>query len=195
MMKLIPLLLLLVITPLYSAFGYEEIETIPDFILYTEPIVCYSSNQYNIDHENIVKTAINDWKIGLKNYTNNDEAWTIYYEFVEMDDDLMFEDEYNRCKIFIEFISAFYDDNGNIDESNNGTTYELEDGKIGIDVVTSHGLSYIQLIAVTTHELGHAFGLNHYITDDPEMSEKWDQGYSPSIMVDAMLPIGVEQIT
>ena len=66
-MKSILLLLLLAITPpLSSAFGLEEYWIEPDFILNSDPTVCYSVPYQEESSVSVIKTAINNWNSELK---------------------------------------------------------------------------------------------------------------------------------
>ena len=97
------------------------------------------------------------------------------------------------CDIFVDFVDYVDDHFGGVIEEFNGNTSDLASGHKLIEISISNGLSHEQLISTTTHELGHAFGLGHYITDEEELVEKWNENIDvPSIMIEA---IDIEKIT
>ena len=190
-MKAIFLLLLLGIVPFSSAFGYESYETTLDYVVFENPTVCYLEYEKAERFEDITKNSIDNWQTSLKEHTGNYDSWDIYYEFI-VDD---YSDDYSKlgsvdCDIFVTFYDLIHP--------------EFE-GETGIMVDTEQVLIHIynvdevaddKLVATLTHELGHAFGLGHYVTDQPELLEKWDNGIEiPSLMIEETPSQGIEKIT
>ena len=196
MLKFI-ILLFIAITPL-SASGYQYYETNPYNTLSYDPTVCYISFEFTQSYENVTKQAISNWQDSLQQYTNNPDIWNIYYKSIPIDhyDDVNDNVDSLGCDIFIDFTDKVYINADEISSDANGTTGGLVSGHILIEISTSNGLSQEQLISTTTHELGHAFGLGHYITDEDELIEKWKKGIDfPSIMKQGLPSDGIPQIT
>ena len=193
MLKFI-ILLFIAITPL-SASGYQYYETNPYNTLSSDPTVCYISFEFTQSYENVTKQAISNWQDSLQQYTNNPDIWNIYYKSIPIDhyDDVNDNVDSLGCDIFIDFTDKVYINADEISSDANGTTGGLVSGHILIEISTSNGLSQEQLISTTTHELGHAFGLGHYITNEDELIEKWNESIDvPSIMIEAT---DIEKIT
>lgn len=190
-MKYILLVLLLAITPLSTAFGYENYNIESDYVLNSNPTVCYLEFQHVQEYENIVKQSITDWQSELENYTNNYGSWNIDYKFI-LDE---FENDYSKlgsldCDIFVTFYEV-------LDEEFDGTTAIMDStGQTLIEIYNISELSNAELISVVSHELGHSFGLGHYTTDQNELLEKWYDGIDiPSIMIKDSPSIDNEKIT
>ena len=198
MLKLILLLSFIIITPL-AASGYEYYETNPYNTISADPTVCYISFEYIQEYEDITKQAITNWQYSLQQYTNNPDKWNIYYSFIQNDyeDDVRANIDSLGCDIFVDFTDTITPDyDGTTHETSNGTTGRLVTGHTVIEISTSNGLSQEQLVSTTTHEIGHAFRLGHYITNEDELLQQWDQGIDiPSIMIEDAVSVGVEQIT
>ena len=193
MLKLILLLSFIIITPL-AASGYEYYETNPYNTISADPTVCYISFEYIQEYEDITKQAITNWQYSLQQYTNNPDKWNIYYSFIQNDyeDDVRANIDSLGCDIFVDFVKEVESVSGEFIKYYNGNTLTTTSGHTVIQISTSNGLSNEQLISTTTHELGHAFGLGHYITNEDELIERWNNDIAPSIMVKA---IDTEQIT
>ena len=197
MLKLILLLSFIIITPL-AASGYEYYETNPYNTISADPTVCYISFEYIQEYEDITKQAITNWQYSLQQYTNNPDKWNIYYSFIQNDyeDDVRANIDSLGCDIFVDFVKEVESVSGEFIKYYNGNTLTTTSGHTVIQISTSNGLSNEQLISTTTHELGHAFGLGHYITNEDELLNNWDQGIDiPSIMIEDAVSVGVKQIT
>ena len=196
MLKFI-ILLFIAISPL-SASAYQYYETNPYNTLSSDPTVCYISFEFTQSYENVTKQAISNWQDSLQQYTNNPDIWNIYYSFIQNDyeDDVRNDIDSLGCDIFIDFVEYVDDHFGGVIEEFNGNTSDLASGHKLIEISTSNGLSQEQLISTTTHELGHAFGLGHYITNEDELVEQWNQGtYLPSVMIQGLPSQNSKQIT
>ena len=120
----------------------------------------------------------------------------IYYSFIQNDysNDVRSDIDSLGCDIFVDFVEYVRSvENGGIVEEFNGNTFHVVSGHTVIEISTSNGLSQEQLISTITHELGHAFRLGHYITDEEDLIEKLNESVDvPSIMIEA---IDTEKIT
>ena len=196
MLKFI-ILLFIAITTL-SASGYQYYETNPYNTLSSDPTVCYISFEFTQSYEDVTKQAISNWQDSLQQYTNNPDIWNIYYSFIQNDyeDDVRNDIDSLGCDIFIDFVKGVESVSGEIILDYNGNTLTTTSGHTVIQISTSNGLSQEQLISTTTHELGHAFGLGHYITNEDELIEKWKNGIDfPSIMKQGLPLENIPQIT
>ena len=160
-----------------------------------DPTVCYISFEYVESYENVTKHAISDWETGLKEYANNDAVWNIHYSFIQnnLSNDVRDNIDFLSCDIFIDFTDNVESFNGETVKDYNGNTLTTTSGHTVIQISISNELSKIELISTTTHELGHAFGLGHYITNEDNLIAKWNKSIDvPSIMIEA---IDIEKIT
>ena len=196
MLKFI-ILLFIAITPL-SASGYQYYETNPYNTLSYDPTVCYISFEFTQSYEDVTKQAISNWQDSLQQYTNNPDIWNIYYKSIPIDhyDDVNDNVDSLGCDIFIDFVDIIYSNTDGSVLDVNGNMGTLTSGPAILDISTSKGLSYEQLISTVSHEMGHAFGLGHYITNEDELIEKWKKGIDfPSIMKQGLPSDGIPQIT
>ena len=173
----------------------EYYETNPYNTISYDPTVCYISFEFTQSYEDVTKQAISNWQDSLQQYTNNPDIWNIYYSFIQNDyeNDVRNDIDSLGCDIFIDFTDNFTPEHDGSILDVNGFTGRILSGHTVIEISTSNGLSKEQLISTTTHELGHAFGLGHYITNEDELIEKWNESIEvPSIMIEA---IDTEKIT
>lgn len=76
-------MLVILLIPFSTVYGYEKYETIPDFYLDSDPTICFSASNEGEYSSGLIKTAINNWNNELKNYTNNHDDWNIHYWFLD----------------------------------------------------------------------------------------------------------------
>lgn len=64
-------------------------------------------------------------------------------------------------------------------------TNKLTTGESFIEISTAYEGTDEHITSIITHELGHTFGLGHYVTNNEELKKEWNQGVNvPSIMVE-----------
>ena len=182
------LILAILLVPFSTVYGYEKYETIPDFYLDSDPTICYSTYEMYDRYENNIKTAINNWNTELKNYTNNYEVWNVDYWFLDENKISPEELDSTPCDTILVFTSSLTESLGN--------TSTLDTGESFIEISTVFDSTDEQIISTITHELGHIFGLGHYVTDEDGLLEKWEQGIDvPSIMIEYSVSENIKQIT
>ena len=180
------------IFPISSVYGYEYYETYGYMgVDHDNVIVCYVDTEDNPLFYDITVQGVDAWQSKLKEFTNNFDVWNISVNSISANE----VDDSNTCDMYVEFISTyheeFYADTGVADfyEKEVISFYYLEeDNSIISDNI---------LLSTMKHELGHAFGLGHYITNNESLLEQWDKGMDvPSIMVEYTGEIaGFEEIT
>lgn len=190
MLKHLMIAFVIAFVPL-TAFGYEYYESAPYFMVDGDPTVCYLDTKEKM-YEPLVKQSINDWQNGLKEYTKNHDAWNIHYKFINDNFDNDFDFFSLDCTIVV-FIGEYSDMS---DMGYTGSTLETKSGIIQVGINLLELQSDSQILSTITHELGHAFGLGHYITNDFELLKKWDaENNAPSIMVEGTFENGIKKIT
>ena len=182
------LILAILLIPFSIVYGYEEYETIPDFYLDSDPTICYSTYEVYDKYENMIKTAINNWNMELKNYTNNHEAWNVKYWFLDENKISPEQLDSTPCDTILIFTSSLTEARGMTDKLTTDESF--------IEISTVFDSTDEHYVSIITHELGHTFGLGHYVTDEVELLEKWEQGINvPSIMIKKLNSDYKEKIT
>ena len=162
-----------------------------NFRLYNVPTYCVVipndaiSEQQKNQWTSLAENAVLAWEEKLKNVEEiNDNLWDVNVKIVT-------EDESENCGINIIFkdkpsltgtIAGFFTwPPGSV------TIYYLQLELCGLftcyddETFVSDDVIY----AVTLHEIGHSFGLDHYVSDDIDTNSKWQSSSStpPSIMI------------
>ena len=162
-----------------------------NFRLYNVPTYCVVipndaiSEQQKNQWTSLAENAVLAWEEKLKNAEEiNDNLWDVNVKIVT-------EDESENCGINIIFkdkpsltgtIAGFFTwPPGSV------TIYYLQLELCGLftcyddETFVSDDVIY----AVTLHEIGHSFGLDHYVSDDIDTNSKWQSSSStpPSIMI------------
>jgi len=150
-------------------------------IIPNDPISELQKNQWT----SLAENAVLKWEEKLKEKEeNNDELWDINVKIVS-------EEDSENCGINIYFkdkpsltgtVAGFFTwPPGSV------TVYYLQLELCGLftcyneDAFVSDDIIY----TVILHEVGHSFGLDHYVSDDPDTNSKWQSGINtpPSIMI------------
>ncbi len=150
-------------------------------VIPNDPISEQQKNQW----VNLAKNAVFDWEEKLKEKeTSNDNLWNVNVIIVT-------DDESENCGINIIFkdkpsltgtIAGFFTwPPGSV------TIYYLQLEQCGLftcyddETFVSNDVIY----AVALHEIGHSFGLDHYISDNLDTNSKWQSSTNtpPSIMI------------
>lgn len=168
----------------------------------------------------ISQNSILGWETALKQSSGNNNAWDIDYEYVRLDDPET--PLYTKnCDVLIEFLPAV--DNALAFSGVTSVMEKLEipaiqigyleviwkeeecDPEIYICVystdwlaeTTGNILTEKRLIPTLQHEMGHAFGLGHYLTNDSLLLDSWDRGLKepPSLMIEIEPIVGYSEIT
>ena len=198
-----------------NVYAFEYYGTIDYFGVDDTPKFCLVNNEEdaNYDQDNIkmferiVKTSLNDWTKELTDYSGGD--WKIDYDFVSLID--VDNPVYEKgCDVYIIFIEDI--DGGwtsgitgiaeGLDETYIQVVYSHVEWSEGEDGYFYPGYSGFLLeekwmIPTMKHEMGHAFGLDHYLTNDSLLLEYWNSGLKqpPSIMIETEPSVGYQDIT
>jgi len=199
-----------------ESFAYTEKFEFTGSTLDREPRVCALEPDLPNHAKSILREtrgAIDEWRNVLQSYERNKESmakWDIRYEAVPLQSQKEFE--YSKCNIIISFKPRPATE-PTADGHTVGTTQYLEGAGGKSVLITIYYLDvkrcesgrdeqYIYykpcygddvILAATQanvvrHELGHAFGLGHYVSDDPKVHQAWTKhgAVSPSIMTPYM---------
>jgi len=202
-------------TGLPNAFAYNVEYEVHSPRIFNTPLVCIIIPDYNNEKllsENYVdriitetKVSIEEWEFHLKSQAKkNKDNWDI--EYIRIQPELQNSFDYEQCQIFIHFEAKPLNSEDWI-KILGDSEYELGDsGRTNIVIYyqqigwcASSDASYYyyepcysdktritqQIGSIVRHELGHAFGLGHYVSDNNELNLQWAKGktLSPSIMV------------
>lgn len=161
-----------------------------------EPDLNYISSMmaYNINNRNDeakkasalmiseLQDSVNQWKGKLNQANGKNQPWKINLIDVKSKNDII----NIRCDILVNFLGYPDYNKGNYTYVGGVTSYDYSSHKAYVNIYyfvvgykNGAGLN-----AIITHELGHAFGLGHYITSSDE-AKAWEimNGSPPSIMV------------
>ena len=182
-------LILLSITPLSSAFGEETYNFDPNLVLISDPTVCIIESEIEdfSKYKLLAIQSVLEWSRSLKIYTNNADEWNIYHKIIPLDE----KDNVTLSDCYI--LLSIYDISG---DGSNGEITWLENGHASINIYNIDELTPLQITSTISHELGHAFGLDHYVTDDEWLLDQWNHGHNiPSIMVEFTTLNNIAQVT
>lgn len=188
-MKSILLILLLAITPLSAAYSLEEYEYYSESLLTFNPTICILESDVEdfSKYEFIAIQSMTYWVTSLQTYTQNYDSWNIYYLVIP------FEERENTIPSDCYVLLIFYEEISN--DTFRGKTKTLETGHELIEIY-NNDISSEQLVSTVSHEIGHIFGLGHYITDDKELKKQWIHATNnPSIMTKTAASYGIQKIT
>jgi predicted secreted protein with PEFG-CTERM motif len=122
----------------------------------------------------LAERAVAEWDRALQySGVENQKNWKIYSKIISLGDDQ------NDCTIMV-----YFDETVRTEQSPLRIGYfssYSESIHIGVENFSEDRITNILL-----HEIGHSFGLFHYLSDDPERNHDWHTGLkpSPSIMVE-----------
>jgi predicted secreted protein with PEFG-CTERM motif len=110
-----------------------------------------------------------------------------HIEYWKMDSKIIpFGNEQNDCTIVIYFVENASFTSG--DEFVNAAGWFSAGYTPPKIVIGVENFSERTITNTLLHEIGHSFGLGHYVSDDPELNDHWNSGKipSPSIMVEIL---------
>jgi len=209
-----------------NVFAFEFYEKTEWLGVDEEPKFCLVEESLDVDFmdnkdmfESITKNAILGWENELKQDSGNQDAWDIDYEYVRVDDSE--NPLYTKnCDVYIYFYNAI-DEYGTI-----GITFVMEELESPTIWISYLAVEYVEVECVPElyvclsetyfeteitnffveekrmektlqHEMGHAFGLGHFLTNDSLLLDAWDNGLKkpPSLMIEYEPLIGYYEIT
>lgn len=172
---------------------------------YTQPVVCIYEPEVSGARQIIIDTWLKETEIGIKNWEYelqaneylNKNKWHIEVQKISLEQQLFFDNKY--CDVEVRFVK--------IDPKGVAAGWHIFDGsKSQISLVYTDKevcntwiegkYRYVEwcykddlirsktLGNVASHEFGHAIGLKHYVSDNPNENYEWssDPYASPSIM-------------
>ena len=193
-----------------TAFG-EATYGLLDNKFQNQPLVCIYEPDVSIATQPIKDAWVKETELGIKNWEyelqsatmTNKGQWHIEIQKIPVENQLSFDNKY--CDVEVRFTDK------QIDYENiaagwhwfDGTRSQIELLYLDLEVcnVRTEGIYRITewcykedlvrskaLGNIATHEFGHAIGLNHYLSDDPQENYDWstDPYASPSVMTIAV---------
>jgi len=177
-----------------------------DFKLVQNPTVCaiQEDNVNNISKQNLVTEtayAVDDWSAKLNEGSGKDGPWHISFKQIPFQESVTYDPS---CDIVVRFFStATSDDSYFVGIKSGGVTYYDSNQHKAYVKILYDGMMLPQIQGVIRHELGHAFGLGHYITSEGTLTRiSIGLEDSPSIMVGvvpsdnhySITPLDIEEI-
>ena len=187
--------------PVFGEASYEILEN----RFYNQPITCiYEPNVPNA-RDVIIDAWMDETELGVKNWQyelrateyNKKDKWNMEVQRISLEDQVYFDNKY--CDVEIRFDAT-------APNASYAGVHWMENGKSQIRIVYTdlevcktwtegyyrytewcYKEDYIRSKAlgnIATHEFGHALGLEHYESDDPNENHDWsiDPYASPSVM-------------
>ncbi len=127
-------------------------------------------------YTNLAKRGIQEWDRALQSSgADNTSNWKINSKIISSSDSV------NNCTIVL----SFHETIQQLDNVEDARTIGIFFPMIQSIRIATQDILIDQMFNVILHEIGHSFGLGHYVSDDPETNAAWYSGLvsSPSIMI------------
>ena len=161
-----------------SAYAYEISYSTTGYRLQNPPTYCIEKPSDSTDSDILVplaQNALDNWQENLQNAEfKHPEYWKINYKVIPT------SGTKSGCDITIDFVSGDQE-RQSLNTITLGKMFPIQNK---IEIYYSNVKTPI-IFNVILHEIGHSFGLGHYIADDDEVNQKFSTGdkLAPSLMI------------